>query len=319
MMMGRSLLALALTTVVAGLGCDHVVSLKTSPEASVPTGWTLIPAGTTNFNAVSGVSDDAVWVVGDHGTIQHWEGKSLTLEPSGTTVTLRGVFALDTDQAFAVGDAGTILQRMNGTWSQVGMGVTRQVLTGVWADTARVVAVGSGGTVILGMGGNFQVIPNPLQENIFSVTGTAGGTVTAVGALGLLLQLNGNSLSRTPIPAFSKVLSGATIGPTAAFYVGQNGTVYRNDATGLNAIPGCPPAALRAVASVDNDAWAVGWDGSICKISGTTSTGIVYPYTSARWFNGIYAASSSSLWVVGSSGTLLHGLPENPADGGGAP
>jgi photosystem II stability/assembly factor-like uncharacterized protein len=294
--------------------CDHVTSVQSSPEAGVPTGWTLIPAGTANLNAVSGVSDDAVWVVGDKGTIQFWDGKTLTAEKSGTTANLRGVWALDADQAFAVGDAGTILQRSNGVWTQVGMGVTRLVLTAVWADTTRVVAVGSNGTVVYGTT-TYQLLASGVTENIFGVTGTPGGVVTAVGALGLVLELNGTTLTRTPIPSYSKLLSGAATGADATYFVGQNGTVFVNDATGpFNSATGCPASALRAVSVADTNAWIVGWDGTICKINGYTAT--VYPYTDARWFNGIYAASPTSLWVVGASGTLLHGLPRDPADSG---
>jgi hypothetical protein len=87
---------------------------------------------------------------------------------------------------------------------------------------------------------------------------------------------------------------------------------------GLNSVAGCPATQLRAVAPVDDvTAWAVGWDGTICKISGASGTS--YPYTDTRWFNGIYAASSTSLWVVGASGTLIHGLPSDPADSGTSP
>jgi hypothetical protein len=296
------------------LGCAQRAPLPTATvDGSAATGWTVIPAGTANLNAVSGVSDSTVWVVGDRGTIGRWTGTSLTWETSGTTANLRGVWALDTDHAYAVGDAGTILQRSGNVWQQVGANLTRQVLTAVWADTTRVVAVGSHGTVVLGGTTGYQLLNSPVGENLFGVTGTPGGTVSAVGALGALLQLNGTSLSRTVIPNFTKLLTGAGTGPSGAYFVGQQGTVYRADATGLNSIPGCPGTALRSVSSVDANAWIVGWDGTICEISGATATS--FPYSDGRWFNGVYAASSSSLWVVGASGTLLHGFPLNP-DGG---
>ena len=132
--------------------------------------------------------------------------------------------------------------------------------------------------------------------------------MTAVGALGLVLSITGTTVTRVPIPNFTKLLVGATgTGPTNTYYVGQEGTVFRVDATGINLVPGCPPSALRSVSTAGAVAWTVGWDGTICKISGANVTS--YPYTDARWFNGVYAASATSLWVVGASGTLLHGLP----------
>jgi hypothetical protein len=300
--------------------CSQVTPVATVADTTAAaTGWTLIPAGTTNLNAVSGLSDTAVWVVGDQGTIGYWNGTQLAFETSGTTVTLRGVWALDAGHVYAVGDGGTILARQGGgVWQSVGMNATQQVLTAVWADSTRVVAVGSAGTIVLGGMAGYKLLVNPDTENLFGVTGTPGGQVVAVGALGLYAQINGTTVSRVAIPSFTKLLSGAASGGTAAFLVGQQGTVYSASASGLTPIVGCPQTALRAVTTTGSgpDVWAAGWDGTICKITGATTTS--FPYADARWFNGIYAASPTSLWVVGASGTLMHGLPVTRVIDGGA-
>jgi photosystem II stability/assembly factor-like uncharacterized protein len=296
------------------LGCDQVSSTPAQVDAGVPPGWTVISAGSTNLNAVSGVSDSAVWIVGDQGTIFHWDGSHLASESSGTTANLRGVWALDTDRAYAVGDGGMILERTSGLWQQVGAGVTRQVLTGVWADTTRVVAVGSFGTIVQLTPTGYKVVKNADGENLLAVTGTPGGPVTAVGALGLVLNLNAGALKRTAIPAFSKLLSGAASSANGSYAVGQQGTVYQSAdsfASPPQPVTGCPQSSLRAVSMAGQDAWIVGWDGAICRVRGTKTTS--YPYSDARWFSGIYAASPTSLWVVGSSGTVLHGLPVSTA------
>jgi hypothetical protein len=312
--MKQALLLLGICGICAALeACDsRVEPLAQTTEAGAPTGWTTITAGTANLNAISGVSDSAIWVVGDRGTIGHWDGSRLVFEKSGTQVNLRGVFALSADQAYAVGDGGTILQRTaTGSWQPVGQGVTGETLTAVWADTTRVIAVGSFGTIVLGGATGYQPITNPsFQENLFGVTGTAGGPITAVGALGLVLSITGTNVSRITITNFTKLLVGVATGPGATYIVGQQGTVYVADATGINPVNGCPVSALRSVSLAGSDAWAVGWDGAICKIAGTTTAS--FPYSDSRWFNGIYAASDTSLWVVGASGTFLHGLPLPP-------
>jgi photosystem II stability/assembly factor-like uncharacterized protein len=292
--------------------CDsQVAPLSQTPEAGVANGFTAIAAGTTNLNAISGVSDSALWVVGDKGTIGHWNGSSLVFEKSGTQANLRGVFAVTADQAYAVGDGGTFLERTATGWKQVAQGITREVLTAVWADTTRVVAVGSFGVIVLGTGITYQNISNSsYQENLFGVTGTSGGPITAVGALGLVLSITETSVSRVTIPNFTKLLVGVATGPSATYIVGQEGTVFVADASGINPVNGCPVSALRSVALTGPDAWVVGWDGTICKVAGTTTTS--FPYSDSRWFNGIYAASPTSLWVVGASGTFVHGLPLSP-------
>jgi hypothetical protein len=306
-------------------GCDHVATLVPDGgivgDASALTGWTSLSAGSINLNAVSGLSDTAVWAVGDQGTIKHWDGSQVTTEPSGTTANLRAVFALDADDVYAVGDAGTILYRQSGKWTQVGKGVTASVLTGVWADSTRVVAVGSFGTIVLGGMTGYAVVPNKTYtQNIMGVTGVAGGSILMVGALGLVLQMNGMSLSVVPLTSFNKLLTGVvSIAKGSAWsFVGQQGAAFIDSSGPPMLLNGCPASQLRSVSSADGvTAWAVGWDGSVCKIA--NGVGTSYPYSDARWFNGVYAATPTSLWVVGASGTMLHGFPKNTSDGGASP
>ena len=300
-------------------GCENVTAIPPPPDASAPPGWTVLAAGTANLNAVNGLSDTAVWAVGDRGTILHWDGTSLTPEVSGTTANLRGVWAVDADDVYAVGDSGTILERSGGTWTPVGVGTTPQVLTGVWADSTRVVAVGSFGTIVLGTlaTGKYQVIANGDQENLLGVTGTPGGPAVAVGALGLVLSLSpGQPPKRTTIPAFSKLLTGVATAPGVSYLVGEQGAVYRSDAAGINPVSGFPTSTLKAVSITGSTAWAVGVDGVICEAAATSTT--CFPYSDLRWFNGVYAASPTAIWVVGATGTLLHGLPTQSASVGGA-
>jgi photosystem II stability/assembly factor-like uncharacterized protein len=293
--------------VLLSQGCENVTTIPTAPEGGVPAGWKVIAAGTKNLNAVSGYSDTAVWVVGDQGTIAHWDGSTLNPELSGTSANLRAVWAVDAAHVYAVGDGGTILERTTGSWQPAAVGLTREVLTGVWADTQHVTAVGSHGTVVFGAMGKYKLIPNSDAENLLAVTGTVGGSAVAVGALGLVLSVSGAGLSRTPIPAFSKLLTGIASAPGVSYLVGEQGTVYRSNAAGINAVAGLPPTTLRAVSITGSVAWVVGLDGTICKVSPATVT--CYPYSDQRWFTGVYAASPTAIWVVGASGTLLHGLP----------
>jgi hypothetical protein len=317
------------------LGCRGASGASTADGADAGDGWTVIAAGTANLYAISGTSDTNVIAVGDQGTIAHWDGTKVNFEDAGTKATLRGVFVLDADHAFAVGDAGLVLERKAGAWKTVAAGVTLQTLNAVWADATRVVAAGTAGTVVLGTitgtgaaaKTQFAVVDNAQAENLLGVTGITGGPATIVGALGLVLELEGNNLSRLAIPSFSKLLAGAATAPGAGadggkgggmgagaiYLVGQAGSVFRADARGLTPVTGCPPTFLRAVASAGTDAWIAGWDGIVCHVEGSKATS--FAYGDPRWFNGIYAASPTSLWVCGATGTLLHGLPTRPSDG----
>lgn len=301
--------------VLLSQGCENVTVIPPPPDASTPAGWTVLAAGTTaNLNAVNGVSDTAVWAVGDRGTILHWDGASLTAEASGTTANLRGVWAVDANDVYAVGDSGTILARSGGTWAPVGVGTTPQILTGVWADTTRVVAVGSFGTIVVGTlaTGKYKLIANSHQENLLGVTGTPGGPAVAVGALGLVLSIDvQDALSTTAITGFSKLLNGVATAPGVSYLVGEQGAVYVSNAAGINPVNGFPTSTLKAVSITGANAWMVGVDGTICESTPTATT--CFPYSDLRWFNGVYAASPTAVWVVGASGTLLHGLPTQSA------
>jgi hypothetical protein len=325
-------------------GCDQVTANPAVYDASAtaPSTWTVLSAGTKNLYAVSGVSDASVWAVGDKGTILYANGSTVTPQTSGTTFPLRGVWAVNANTVYAVGDGGTILQLVGGAWQKVGANTTQQILNGVWADSQRVVAVGSNGTVVLGtIAGattTYQVLtvkvptgsgmPLPATENLFGVTGTPGGVVTIVGALGLVLQLAPGSttptvvaipypLNQTPTLAAATTTTGAGGG---AFVMGQQGAVY--EISTMAQVVGCPQSPLRAASSTANATgtgstiWIVGWDGTMCRISNGIPTS--FPYADSRWFNGVYAASPTSLWVVGAAGTFLHGLPPETDAGGPA-
>ena len=142
--------------------------------------------------------------------------------------------------------------------------------------------------------GKYKLIPNSHAENLLAVTGTAGGPAVAVGALGLVLDVTPQvQLPRMTIPAFSKLLTGVASAPGLTYLVGEQGTVYRSDAAGINPVIGLPRRRCGPSSITGTDAWVVGCDGTICKVTGSdhhvlTRTAIT------RWFNGVYAASATS-------------------------
>ena len=71
--------------------------------------------GTTqSLNGVWGTSPEDVWVVGDHGTILHWDGKAWTSDPSVTTSSdLYAVWGSGAGDVWAVG-RDVILHRTKG-------------------------------------------------------------------------------------------------------------------------------------------------------------------------------------------------------------
>jgi photosystem II stability/assembly factor-like uncharacterized protein len=53
------------------------------------------------------------WVVGDSGTILHWDGNTWSQVSSPVTQTLKSVTMISANEGWAVGEEGTILHYTN--------------------------------------------------------------------------------------------------------------------------------------------------------------------------------------------------------------
>lgn len=145
--------------------------------------WTLQQSGTTrNLEGVwLDKASSASFVVGDGGTILYSDGGGWGLQSSGTTQTLYAVWGTSASNVFAVGDAGTILHYDGATWTAQSSGTT-QSLRGVWGDgTGSVFAVGVASTILRYDGTSWAAQPVAASMDIFGVWGTSGTNVFAVG------------------------------------------------------------------------------------------------------------------------------------------
>ena len=74
--------------------------------------WTdeAAPAGTGALEDVWAASSDAIWAVGEGGTVIKYDGTRWTRQDTGTTETLHAVDGIDAANVWIVGDRGTILR-----------------------------------------------------------------------------------------------------------------------------------------------------------------------------------------------------------------
>ena len=312
---------------VAASACDRVTIASrgdASPD-SLASLWQQVDAGTgpTNFNAVSGSSAENVVVVGDQGTILHWDGTAIVREESGTTANLRGVAVASDNLAYAVGDQGTILRRQDGLWTAE-VPLTDVVLTAVWADEASACAVGEQGAVLASTAGVWSLIPNVCTEkyhsckdNYYAITNSNDG-LQVVGGMGVVshIDISAKSISAVSIPGYMKLLAGATRAGTGAYFVGVEGGFFFRSAATSTQLEGLPPVFLRGVAVVGGEVWVVGHDGFVAKLPGGQVPATTIPTPDNRWLMSIYAASATDLWIVGRSGVILRGPPGILRDGG---
>ncbi|HEX7508491.1 MAG TPA: hypothetical protein VF550_17070 [Polyangia bacterium] len=325
-----TLMVVAIATWAACAGCDRLTTqaLRDGGLDSVASLWEQLDAGTVNYNAVAGSSPDNVFIVGDQGTILHWDGIALSPEESGTTTNLRGVSVVNATLAYAVGEQGTILHRQDGVWS-TDPPMNTAVLNATYAASAFAVAVGEQGTILICRQGVWSQVPNSRTENYYAVANANDG-LQVVGALGVVVRVDpgaGTIINTVSIQGYTKVLAGAVPYASGSLFVGVDGGVFywaNGVATSEPNLPkNSPPEDfppqrfLRAVSVVGSTVWIVGHEGLV--VTGTLDAPMtLVPTPDERWLLGVYAASATDVWVVGRSGLIMRGPPgaRGPFDGG---
>ena len=310
----------AIATWAACAGCDRLTtqSLRDGGPDSLASLWEQVDAGTVNYNAVAGTAPENVFIVGDQGTILHWDGIALLPEASGTTANLRGVSVVDETLAYAVGEQGTILHRQDGAWI-VDPPMNTAVLNATYAASAFTVAVGEQGTILIYRQGVWSQVPNSRTDNYYAVANANDG-LQVVGALGVVVRVDpgaGTIVNTVSIQGYTKVLAGAVPYASGSLFVGVDGGFYywaNGVATHKTSLP---QKFLRAISVVGGTAWIVGHEGFVATGDVDAPMTLV-PTPDDRWLLGVYAASATDIWVVGRSGLILRGPPgaRGPFDGG---
>ncbi len=310
---------------LAFAGCDRLSTavVRDAGVDSLASQWERVEQGAVNFNAVAGSDPNNVILVGDQGTILHWNGGALLREESGTVANLRGVAVLDATLAYAVGEQGTVLRRQDEVWVPEEP-LTTAMLNGVCVGNGYVVAAGEQGTVLIQNQGVWKLVANKRNDNYYAVADTAAGPII-VGSLGVVVRpnLTAGTVPETPpriTSKYTKTLAGAVRYGEGAYVVGLDGAVFHwvpgkgtrlgvvkdPDGNDVNAIP---LKFLRAVSVLGDTAWIVGHEGLVVSMVQATSTFTPWPVPDDRWLTGVYAAAPDDVWIVGRAGLILRGPP----------
>ena len=99
--------------------------------------WAKVPVESPNPRAIYslyGSQGDSVWASGGRGWILHWNGRTFSEFPSGTTEDLYGLFGNGKFDVWAVGSGGVILHWSGGTtWAKI-LSPTKKTLQGLWSS-----------------------------------------------------------------------------------------------------------------------------------------------------------------------------------------
>jgi hypothetical protein len=265
----------------------------------------------SNLRGVWGSGPADIWVVGDKGTILHYDGKTWASSPSGTEEDLTGVAGTGPTNVYVSGQKGAILHWDGKVWRQVSEGPDT-TLVNLWVsgpDEVWAVGIGSGdegGTMRRLMGGKWENQDILGSSSLWGVGGSGPSDVWMVGdtsrGQGYVIHGDGKHFDANgyKAPTARAVWSGRPDDVWVAPYQGAlqhwNGTAWTAAAT-----PEGP--WYRMGGSGSDDVWAVGANGVTAHLHGGTWTTPATGTTEIIW--SIWSSSPTSAWAVGNGGTVL--------------
>ena len=159
--------------VACGAGTSVNPNLPTVEELAAK--WTVVAAPLGDYFAIHGSAADNIYIVGRGGRILHYDGQELSEVTSPTTEHLFSVFVVSPTRAFACGNHGTVIAWDGETWSVDGTG-TSEELRGIWADATSALAVGANATAIARGGGVWQPVPTNSPDDLFAIVRSGNNT-----------------------------------------------------------------------------------------------------------------------------------------------
>jgi hypothetical protein len=169
-----------------GDGASRGFVLRRSPEGWQPD---ALPEGTPMLNWIGHAGDD-VWTVGLMGTALRHDGDAWVAHPTGTDVTLWGVWGSATDDAWAVGGDGvgeppTLLHFDGASWSPALLPTLPREANGlfkVWGtDAEHVYVAGDAGVLLRRAGAAWEATVTDSLAPFIAVWGAGPEEAVAVG------------------------------------------------------------------------------------------------------------------------------------------
>lgn len=202
------------------------------------------PQGET-LRAAWAASPDDVWLVGDHGSLLHYDGASFTSHNLPEHTGLRAVHGSAADDVWAVGDDGHVFHYDGQSWRSqdvselIGGGVEPSAggLYGIFAAAPDAVwAVGTSGVSALVLfydGERWQnQLDAPLsQQTLRAVWGVSAARAWAVGDKGVILSFDGTSWQLDKSPTQAALRSVHALDEREVWAVGDGGVALRWDGT----------------------------------------------------------------------------------------
>ncbi|HRI48592.1 MAG TPA: Hint domain-containing protein [Pseudomonadota bacterium] len=146
--------------------------------------------------------------------------------------------------------------------------------------------------------------PTRADLPLLAIAGSSPTAAWAVGERGTVLYWNGQTWTAEPLPTL-KTLRGVRAESQTVWAVGDSGTALRRSGGVWTFTDSTTNADLYGVFSIgDSAAWTVGRQGTILHFNGTAWTKFASGTT--QDLHGVWGTAENDLWAVGGAGTLLH-------------
>jgi len=268
----------------------------------------------TNLWDIQGTSASDIYVVGDGGTILHYNGISWGLENSGIVMELFGLHISEGGVVYIAGDEGTVVSGSSGLWTVENTGAP-YAMRDIWAaPDGTVFAVGDGSAIYRKTGGVWERMDTAglWMNDIYAVWGFSSSDVYVVGKLGGFAHFDGEEWSRISLPQTTE--SGYALydiwGTSAAdlFIAGRPDSRLLHsegndwmimDNLSDNTIYGLWGFSGNNVLAVGNYGEILHWNGSVWTSMNDESKASVI-------LRGVWGDACDSVYAVGSHGWIIH-------------
>lgn len=263
--------------------------------------WNQVNTGTTeDANATFVLNDTSMWIVGNGGLVQNFNGTDWVTIDAGTTNDLFSVYFIDGSNGYVVGEDGIILY-FNGTdWSTQDAGITNDLNGVSFVDGSNGWAVGADGAIINYKDGTWSEVTTDNTEDLAAVFALTTTDVWACGNGKTVTHFNGTDWSVEQIGSrdlyaiwFVDANNGWIAGKSGKIQY-FNGTEWTEQTSGTN-------KDIYGLSFVGMNGFGVGKDGTMISYDGGWSviTSGVSETLNGIWLNGDLGLSA------GEEGTVI--------------
>ncbi|MFN0077536.1 MAG: Calx-beta domain-containing protein [Prosthecobacter sp.] len=269
--------------------------------------WQPVSSGSTeSLRAIWAANATNLWAVGDNGTILKGDGSTWTAQTSGTTEHLRAVWGTSVSSVWAVGDGGVILF-FNGTSWAAQTSSTTNALRGVWGSSGtNVFAVGDGGTIVRSTNGtSWAASASGITTRLRAVHGSGTSNVWAVGDGGVVRFWNGTTWGSQTSGVSTQLNAVFASNTTNIWAVGSGGVVRKGTGTTWASQTSASGADLNGVWTASTTNLLAAGASSAQMVSTNGTSWSNVMLSALGTFNGVFGTSSTIGWAVGDGGAIF--------------